>query len=78
MSSPVTATQLRKNLYQVLEEILRTGDPQEIQLKGRKLWIVPAETRRRNLEELPKRGGLRCTPDELVETTWESAWAPDV
>lgn len=78
MSTPVTATELRKNLYQLLEGVLQTGEPQEVNLKGRKLWIVPAETRRRNLDELPRREGLRCSPDELVETTWEGAWTPDV
>lgn len=78
MSTPVTATQLRKHLYQLLEDVLQSGEPQEVRLKGRKLWIVPADTRRRNLDDLPRREGLRCSPDELVATTWESSWTPDV
>ena len=29
------------------------------------------------LDDLPKRDGLNCSFDELVETSWEHAWSPD-
>ena len=77
MTASLTATQLRRNIYQVLDEILETGIAQEVSRKGRKLLILPAEPKRRRLEDLPKRSITNCTLDELVATSWESSWDPD-
>ncbi len=68
----ITPTQLRQNLYSVLDEVLETGVAQDIVRNGRKLRIVPAEPRRRSFEAAPKRQALNCTFDELVETSWEA------
>ena len=77
MATSLTATQLRRNIYQVLDEILETGIAQEVSRKGRKLLILPAEPKRRRLEDLPRRSITNCTLDELVATSWESSWDPD-
>jgi hypothetical protein len=74
--APITPTELRTRLYRVLEQVERTGVPQEIRRGKNKLWIVREERpRRRPLAGLPKRNALNCTVDELVATTWE--WEPD-
>ena len=73
MSHPITATQLRTNIYQVLDEILKTGIAQEVKRGDSKLVILPAKSRRR-LKDRPKRNGLNCTVEELVGTSWE--WNP--
>ena len=73
----MTATQLRQNVYRVLDEVLETGKPQEILRNGRKLLIVSSEPKRRRFEDAPKRQVLNCSFDELVETSWEKAWEPD-
>lgn len=70
----LTATELRKNIYRVLDEVLKTGVPREVERKGQVLLIVPAEPRRRRLEDLPRRELLNCTFDELVATHWD--WEP--
>lgn len=54
MPHPITATQLRANVYQVLDEILETGMPQEVKRGDSKLVILPAKSRRR-LKDRPKR-----------------------
>lgn len=74
MSHPITATQLRANIYQVLDRILETGIAQEVKRGDSKLVILPAKSRRR-LKDRPRRDGLNCTIDELVATSWE--WNPD-
>lgn len=74
MSHPITATQLRANVYQVLDQILETGIAQEVKRGDSKLVIMPANSRRR-LKDRPRRDGLNCTIDELVATSWE--WNPD-
>jgi len=39
----VTATELRTNIYQLLDEVLRSGLPIEVKKGDRKLRIVPVE-----------------------------------
>lgn len=40
----VSATQLRQNIYAILDEALATGKPVEIERKGKVLRIVPEVT----------------------------------
>ncbi len=74
----MNATTLRKNIYQVLDQVLESGVAQEIDRKGRKLLIIPAEPKRRRFEDAPKRRATTGTFDELVATSWEKSWSPDV
>ncbi|HEV8577777.1 MAG TPA: type II toxin-antitoxin system Phd/YefM family antitoxin [Thermoanaerobaculia bacterium] len=72
----MTATELRKDIYRVLDEVLETGVPQEVTRGSRTLMIVPAGGRRLRLADLPRREALSCTPDQLVETSWD--WNPEL
>ena len=77
MSTSLTATELRRNIYRILDEVLETGAAREILRNGKKLLIVPAEPKRHRFEDAPKRQALNCSFDELVDTTWENAWKPN-
>ena len=73
MPKNLTATELRANLYRVIDEVIATGEPCRIVRDGHAVEIVRAghRKRRRDLSKLTKRpGGLNCTFDELVATTW--------
>lgn len=72
---PLSASKLRQDIYRILDEILATGEPVEIERKGRRLKIVPAD-RPPRLERMPRRDYLRGDPDELVEIDWSSEWRP--
>ena len=37
MSSMISATELQKNLYRLLDEVLKTGVPVEIERKGKRV-----------------------------------------
>ena len=75
MPEPITATHLRANIYRILDEVLTTGEPIEIVRKGKTLRLVSESPPKRRLEDLPKRGMMNCTFDELVATTFE--YVPD-
>ena len=77
MRKPMTPTELRKELYRVLDEVLETGVPQEVVRGARMLMIVPAGGRRLDLSELPRRQALACSADELVATSWDREWSPE-
>jgi len=77
MRKPMTPTELRNDIYRVLDDVLQTGIPQEIVRGSRMLLLVPAEGRRLRLEDLPRREALTCSPDEIVATSWDQEWSPE-
>jgi hypothetical protein len=70
----VTATALRADLYRLLDAVLETGEPLEVERHGRILRVV-ADAPRRRLDDLPRRDALVGTFDELVETSF--AYVPE-
>jgi antitoxin (DNA-binding transcriptional repressor) of toxin-antitoxin stability system len=72
----VTATRLRADIYVLLDRVLETGEPLEIERGGRWLRIVPAETRPL-AERLPPRPDLIAgEPQDLVSIDWSDTWRP--
>ena len=71
-----SATKLRANLYRVLDEVLATGIPVEIEREGKLLRIVPAEPFDKLKRLRPHPDYLACDPDELVHLDWSSEWSP--
>lgn len=78
MSKVLTASKLRENIYNVLDQVLKTGVPVEIDRGGRRLRIVPVQDSRRsklsNLE--PRPDFLRVDPEEIVHLDWSNEWKP--
>ncbi len=74
----LTPSQLRANIYRILDEVSETGVPAEIQRKGRTLRIT-VETRGQTgkLKNLRLRTGvLDCDFDDIVHMDWSSKWRP--
>lgn len=79
MPEPVTPTELRADLYRIIDQVLETGVPQQIRRGDRMLSLVPdAPPRRLRLDELPRRTAIACSPDELVDQSFADAWNPDL
>jgi antitoxin (DNA-binding transcriptional repressor) of toxin-antitoxin stability system len=66
----VTPTQLRTNIYNLLDEVLKTGLPLEIKKGDKKLRIVPVENvdKLKNLVARPE--VIQGDPDDLAEIDW--------
>ena len=60
-------TTLRKRLYRVVDQVLETGVPVEIERRGRKLLIIRADQPVSKLARLKRRHGIVGDPDDLVE-----------
>jgi prevent-host-death family protein len=67
----VTPTQLRNNIYNLLDEVLKTGIPLEINKGGKKLRIIPVEktNKLQNLTSRPE--VIKGNPQDLVDINWE-------
>ncbi len=67
----ITPTELRSNLYNLLDEVLGTGIPLEINRGGKRLRISPVEEPDK-LKNLVHRSGIIIgDPEELVTIDWE-------
>jgi len=77
----LTLTALRKNLFQVADKVLATGEPVVIERHGRCLALIVQPTpdtapRRLNLDELPRRNAIIGGVENLAELkAWDiSEW----
>ncbi len=73
----ITASKLRANVYRLLDEVLESGRPLEIERNGKTLVIAPKE-KTSIWDRLPRRPGYSVgDPAELVHVDWSSEWNPD-
>ncbi len=72
----ITASRLRANVYRVLDEVLETGTPVEIERRGRRLRIVPAEPTRRFDRLVLRPNYLKADPESIVHLDWSDEWRP--
>ena len=76
MTKPYSVSRLRANLYKVLDRVLETGVPVEVDRRGQRLRIVPAEGAGRFANLTPHREYLRSDPESLVHLDWSGEWRP--
>ena len=67
------ASSLRENIYRILDQVLETGIPVEIERRGKILKNVPAEApgKLANLKPPPE---LRSAPQEVGQPAWAVGW----
>ncbi len=68
----ITPTELRMNIYNLLEEVLQTGVPLEIKKGDRRLRITPVEKTDKLQNLIPRPEVIRGDPEELVTLNWEA------
>lgn len=74
----MTLTELRKNIYSIVEEVLSTGKTIEIQSKGRTVLLTPGHQKSK-IERLTSSVGKRAivgNPDDIINNDWEKEWQP--
>lgn len=76
----VTATQLRSELYRILDRVLETGEPVEIERAEGTVVIKPLASERR-VARKPKRARgnpnlVVGDPDDLIHVDWSKHWTP--
>lgn len=74
----MTLTELRKNIYAVVEEVLNSGKTVEIKTKGRSVLLSPGHHKSK-IERLRAARGkkaIKGEPDDLITSDWEKEWQP--
>ncbi len=67
----ITVTELRGNIYNLLDEVLNTGIPIEINKGGKKLKIMPLGKANKILNLVSRPNVIKGNPDDLVGISWE-------
>ena len=73
----ITPTDLRKNLFKLLDEVISTGKTLEINRNGTIVKIVPPK-KISKFDKLKKHKTLLCPPEEIIENNWEKEWLDDL
>lgn len=69
---PIKPTYLRQNLYKILDEVLKTGEPVAIEREGEVLKLSLEKPKRITLDTLQRREDVIVgDPDELATLSWE-------
>ena len=71
----LTASRLRQDIYRILDQVIESGVPVEIERRGRILRIVPPEATSK-LDSLRPRDYLNADPEEIVHVDWSDTWRP--
>jgi len=78
MPQKVSHRNIEEDILHLLDKVLKTGVPVEIERKGKRLLISPAE-KRRELDSLEKHPDFIVgNPDDLVHIDWSSEWKPEL
>lgn len=72
----VTATELRQNIYRLLDQVLDSGEPLEIERNGRRLRVVPADVPNKLDLLEPHPDFIVGDPENLVHMDWYHEWKP--
>lgn len=74
----LTPSTLRADIYRILDDVLETGEPVEVQRGDRRVKIVPVDAapvaKLANLEQ--HAGAIVGDAEDLVDIEWASAWRP--
>lgn len=74
----ITATALRSNIYKVLDEIIETGVPVEIERNGAVLRIVPDKPKLNKLDNIKPIPNLVVGDiEDLDKIDWSDVWEWD-
>jgi hypothetical protein len=72
----ISATELRQNVYRLLDEVLESGVPLEIERHGRRLRIT-AEDAPSKLDRLVRHPDyIVGDPEDFVHIDWSGEWRP--
>jgi hypothetical protein len=78
MSQQNSNSIVQRDIIGLLDKVVKTGVPVEIERKGKRLLIIPAE-KRRNLDCLKEHPDFIVgNPDDLVHIDWSAELKPQL
>jgi len=69
----LSATKLRQNLYLILDQVLETGVPVQIERNGR-ILVIEAQAKPSKWDRLEEHAILGGDPEGIVHMDWSAEW----
>lgn len=76
MNKPLTATNLRAELFKTLDHVATTGEPVEVIRPAGTVRIVAAASGSRLARLAPHPGTITGDAADLAQVSWADAWQP--
>jgi hypothetical protein len=74
MATTLSLTKVRADLYKIVDSVLETGTPVEIERRGKKVRIIPVRPASK-LDNIVKRPGtIVGNPEDVVHIDWSGEW----
>lgn len=71
----LSLTQLRSNLYQTVDNVIKSGVPVEVERHGYKVQIRLLQPKKSKLDNLVKNPrAIIGDPEDIVHMDWSSEW----
>jgi hypothetical protein len=71
----ISVTSLRNNIYQIMDNIIKTGIPLEIERRGHTIKISLDDNKKKDrISKLVPHNTLNCDPEEIINLkvyTWD-------
>ena len=74
----ITPTELRGNIYKLLDNVLNTGIPLEIDKGGKRLRITALEKTNKLQNLISRPNVIKGDPDDLINLSWEKEMNLDI
>lgn len=71
-----TASEVRADIYNLLDQVISTGVPLEIERKGKILRIMPPKESSRLANLVVRDDFIVGDPDDLIHMDWSEEWNP--
>ncbi len=71
---PISLTKLRADLYKIVDQVIETGLPIDIERHGKKVRIIALEKKSKLANIKPHPGTITGNPEKLVHLDWSSEW----
>jgi hypothetical protein len=76
----ISVTELRANIYNIVDDVLRTGQPVDIERGGKKLRIMPISNEAAVTGKLNKLiarpEAITGSPEDFTHIDWSHEWNP--
>jgi len=74
----ITATELRQNVYKLLDSVVKTGVPLEVERNGVILKIIAEQPQDKLKNIKPIANLIKGSPESLDHIDWSEAWHNDL
>ena len=74
----ITPTDFRKNIFNLLDNLLDTGKVLEINRNGHIFKVVPPKKRKKLDRLIPHKDAVIGNSDDFISMDWSSEWKPSI